>query len=120
MKSTAAAPPVRIREISEACGVTMRAVRFYEEKGLMKPARERLSHHRRFTRKDIDRLRLIITLKSLGLSVREIRGVLEAPGDGPYGLTAKLCAHIKKRLTEQKAHAEAALAQLRKVPLDFS
>ena len=52
-------------------------------------------------------------LKSLGLSLREIRELLRSPGDGPYGLTANLCKELIERLSAQRDAVEAALAQLR-------
>ena len=57
-------------------------------------------------------LRAIMTLKSVGLSLREIREVLQSPGDGPYGLNATLCEKVFKRLSVQRADAEAGLAFL--------
>jgi DNA-binding transcriptional MerR regulator len=110
--------PVLIGDVSSELGLTLRALRFYEQKGLVKPKREG-GFHRLFAEKDIERIRLIVTLKSLGLSLLEIRGVLAAPGNGPYGLTAQLCAELTKRMHARKTGAEAALAQLRKISRQF-
>ena len=100
-----------IREACEEVGVTLRALRFYEAKGLIAPKREHMN--RFYQTKDVERLRTIVKLKSLGLSLREIRELLRSPGDGPYGLTANLCKELIERLSAQRDAVEAALAQLR-------
>ena len=100
-----------IREVCEELGLTLRALRFYEAKGLIAPKRENMN--RFYHTKDVKRLRKIVKLKSLGLSLREIRELLRSPGDGPYGLTANLCNELIERLSTQREAVEAALAQLR-------
>ena len=108
--STADAGFLTIREVCQELGLTLRALRFYEAQDLIAPTRER---RRRFYRTtDVERLRAIMRLKSLGLSLREIREVLRSPGDGPYGLNANLCEEAFKRLSAQRAEAEAGLAFL--------
>ena len=109
--STADAGFLTIREVCEEVGVTLRALRFYEAKGLIAPKRENMN--RFYQAKDIKRLRKIVKLKSLGLSLREIRELLRSPGDGPYGLTANLCNELIERLSAQRDAVETALAQLR-------
>jgi DNA-binding transcriptional MerR regulator len=99
-----------IREVCDELGVTLRTLRFYEAQGLIAPKRE--PRRRFYYTTDVERLRVIIRLKSVGLSLREIREVLQSPADGPYGLTANLCEEVFKRLSVQRAEAEAGLALL--------
>ena len=108
--STADAHFLTIREVREELGVTLRALRFYEAQGLIAPTRK--SWHRFYHTTDVERLRAIMRLKSLGLSLREIREVLQSPADGPYGLNANLCEEVFRRLSVQRAEAEAGLAFL--------
>jgi DNA-binding transcriptional MerR regulator len=108
--STADAGFLTISEVCEELGATPRALRFYEEQGLIAPTRQ--NRHRFYQTKDVERLRAIMRLKSVGLSLREIREVLQSPSDGPYGLTANLCEEVFKRLSVQRAEAEAGLAFL--------
>ena len=115
--STADAGFLTIREVCEEVGVTLRALRFYEAKGLIAPKREHMN--RFYQTKDVKRLRKIVKLKSLGLSLREIRELLRSPGDGPYGLTANLCKELIERLSAQRDAVEAALAQLRDLEPQF-
>jgi DNA-binding transcriptional MerR regulator len=104
-----------IREVCQELGVTLRALRFYEAQGLIAPKRK--NRHRFYHTMDVERLRTIVKLKSLGLWLREIREVLQSPGDGPYGLTANLCEELIERLSVQRTAAEAKLAHLRGLKL---
>ena len=108
--STADAGYLTISEVCQELGVTHRTVRFYEAQGLVAPKRE--PRRRFYYTSDVERLRSVMRLKSVGLSLREIREVLHSPGDGPYGLTASLCEEVFKRLSVQRAEAEAGLALL--------
>lgn len=64
-------------DLARATGNTLRTIRFYEEEGLLKPAVVSDGGHRRYTDDDLERLRLITDLRELGLSLTEIRDVLE-------------------------------------------
>jgi len=107
---TADAGYLTIRQVCDELGLTLRALRFYEAQGLVAPKRE--PRRRFYYRTDVARLRAIMRLKSVGLSLREIREVLQSPADGPYGLNEDLCGEAFKRLSVQRAEAEAGLALL--------
>ena len=64
-------------DLARATGSTVRTIRFYEEEGLLKPAVVSDGGHRRYTEDDLERLRLISDLRELGLSLCEIRSILE-------------------------------------------
>ena len=100
-----------LREVSNELAVTLRTVRFYEAKGLIAPRRE--GRRRLYSTTDVERLRTIVKLKPLGLSLHEIGELLQSPGDGPHGLNANWCKAIFERLNVQRAEAEAGLAFLR-------
>jgi DNA-binding transcriptional MerR regulator len=64
-------------DIARATGNTVRTIRFYEEEGLLKPTVVSDGGHRRYTEDDLERLRLITDLRELGLSLLEIRSILD-------------------------------------------
>ena len=64
-----------IRQLCEEFGCTPRALRFYEDKGLLAPARDGLN--RIYSHKDRGRLQLILRGKRVGLSLAEIREMLD-------------------------------------------
>ncbi|RJP42975.1 MAG: MerR family transcriptional regulator [Desulfobacteraceae bacterium] len=60
-----------ISDIAEQLDISTRAIRFYEEKGLILPGRTK-GNHRVYTRRDRTRLKLIMRGKRLGYSLDEI------------------------------------------------
>jgi DNA-binding transcriptional MerR regulator len=64
-------------DMARLTGNTLRTVRFYEEAGLLKAERRSSGGHRMFGRSDLDRLQLISDLRAAGLSLEEIRELLE-------------------------------------------
>jgi DNA-binding transcriptional MerR regulator len=64
-----------VTELAKELGVTPRAIRFYEAKGLVAP--QRAGGARVYTHRDRGRLILILRGKKLGFSLREIRDYLE-------------------------------------------
>jgi DNA-binding transcriptional MerR regulator len=106
-----------IGEVCEELGVSLRTLRFYEAKGLVAPRRDK--GHRFYNGADIERLRLVLQLKALGLSLAEIKQTIHKPTDGPYGLNRELCEQLIERLSYQKASTDAALNRLQQVVLQF-
>ena len=64
-----------IVEMASRYGVTLRALRFYEQSGLLKPVRE--GNHRIYNAKDQVRLELILKGKRLGFTLQEICTLIE-------------------------------------------
>ncbi|MBI1196283.1 MAG: MerR family transcriptional regulator [Phenylobacterium sp.] len=111
-------PPHRTYSITQLCrefGATPRALRFYEEQGLLSPARRDLT--RVYSYKDRARLVLILRGRRVGLSIAEIRDILDAYDE--EGLPAQdaeaLRIHRKRiaRLEAQRQEVEAAIQALK-------
>lgn len=64
-----------IGELSREFGATARALRFYEDKGLLSPAREGLNRH--YSARDRARLQLILRGKRVGFTLAEIREMID-------------------------------------------
>jgi len=71
---------LRIGEVADRAGTTVRTVRYYEEVGLLPGSAERgAGQHRSYTDADVERLREILQLKELlNLSLEELRNLVEA------------------------------------------
>lgn len=76
---------MKIKEVADKLRISARAIRFYEEKGLISPAKGD-NAYREFSEKDIWRLQTIISLRESGMPVEDIRKAL--------------------RQTEEQEHAE--------------
>ncbi|MEL6198104.1 MAG: MerR family DNA-binding transcriptional regulator [Pseudomonadota bacterium] len=104
-----------IGEMCRAFGVTPRALRFYEQKELLKPLRQ--GQHRHYTSRDRARLTLILRGKRFGFSLAEIRELLELyyVGDGQVTqLTATLAAAEKhhEELIGRREELSKAISEL--------
>ncbi len=65
-----------IHEIAKELNITKRAIKFYEEKGLLKIAKEN-NGYRNYTESDMETLRLISIYRKLGISISDIQKLLE-------------------------------------------
>jgi DNA-binding transcriptional MerR regulator len=92
-----------ISDLAAEFDVTTRTIRFYEEKGLLKPARE--GNRRIYGPADRTRLRLILRGKRLGFSLNESAEIVlmyGSPGNNRRQLE-KLIAGIREKRTELKS-----------------
>jgi DNA-binding transcriptional MerR regulator len=104
-----------IRDLSREFGVTPRALRFYEDKGLLTPRRDGLN--RVYSRRDRGRLKLILMGKKVGFSLTEIREMLDLYDlkDGQATQLRFALGKFEKQiaaLREQKEHIEQAISEL--------
>ena len=72
---------VTIGQLARRTGVSVSALRFYEEKGLLQPLRTS-GNQRRFLRADIRRVSFILIAQKLGLNLSEIEAQLASLPDG--------------------------------------
>lgn len=67
---------MKINELADRLHITARAIRFYEEKGLIQPSKNSENGYRTFTEQDAWRLQTIIALKEIGIGLADIRRLL--------------------------------------------
>ena len=60
-------------EIAKMAGVTTRTIRYYDNKGILSPSSHNSSGHRLYTELDFTKLKRILALKYLGLSLEEVK-----------------------------------------------
>ena len=104
-----------IREMTREFGVTARALRFYEEKGLLSP--ERQGQDRLYSRRDRSRLRLVLMGKWVGFSLEEVKAMLDLYDLGDGGVTQMKVARGKYReqigrLVAQRQDLDTAITEL--------
>ena len=101
---------MRISQISERTGIPARLLRYYEEQGLLAPARN-ASGYRDYDDRDVEVARRVRLLLDAGLSTATIRT------DAPClieraGRLAPLCAEIIDDLKREQARIEASIMTL--------
>ncbi|MFC0370666.1 MerR family transcriptional regulator [Methylobacterium isbiliense] len=114
---SAAPATLTIGDLAEEFGVTLRALRFYEAKGLLHPQRRGTT--RLYTEDDRTRLATILRGKELGFTLREIAAMVDGEEIGEPGGQPSLAlspAQVEEQiahLENQKAEIERALVALR-------
>jgi DNA-binding transcriptional MerR regulator len=108
-------PIYSIGDLARKFDVSLRTLRFYESRGLLSPSRE--GHHRRYGRKDADRLIVVLKAKKLGFTLAEIQEMIAADSSEASRQTLKLsrekCLEQIAVFERKLAETEEALAELR-------
>ena len=99
----------RIGEMAKEFGVTLRTLRFYEDKGLLHPRRE--GSARLYTRRDRARLKLILLGRKVGFSLRDVKQMIDLYD--PNGSNAK-----QYKLTLEKSEKQLARLQKQRALID--
>jgi len=107
-----------IAELAREFDITARAIRFYEDQGLLSPMREGVGGRNRvYTPRDRTRLKLTLRGKRLGLTLSEIKSIVdmyESPKDTAAQIDRFLGVLAQQRLTleQQRADIEMALEEI--------
>ena len=106
-----AIPPgfMTVGEIAKKMGVTIRTLQYYDKEGLLTPSAESEGGRRLYTDKDLLMLNQIISLKSLGFSLEDIKGrlfPLETPEEVAYALTEQ-AEDLRKKIEKLKSSLSA-------------
>jgi len=104
-----------ISELAREFDVTPRAIRFYEDQGLISP--RRVGQRRVYTPRDRTRLKLTLRGKRLGLTLSEIRELIDMyePGRDERPQLARFLAVLeehKASLLQQQADIDAQLSEI--------
>ena len=104
-----------IAELAEEFDITPRAIRFYEDVGLLEPARA--GRTRVYSQRDRTRLKLTLRGKRLGLSLSDIKQLVDmydSPADNAAQLDAflRLLQTHRRHLEQQRDDIEITLAEI--------
>lgn len=104
-----------ISDLTAEFGLTARALRFYEEEGLISPTRAGLN--RIYSKRDRARLAWIVRAKNVGFSLVEIKELIDLYdlGDGRVtqkARTIERCREQVAKLTAQRQDIDSAIAEL--------
>jgi MerR family transcriptional regulator, thiopeptide resistance regulator len=86
--------PLTVTRLARACHLARSTVLYYESIGLLKRPRRSTGNYRLYSDADLDRLRQICAYRNSGLTLADIRSVLDAPQ------TASAAAVLRRRLVE--------------------
>ena len=102
-----------IGELAREFGVSLRTLRFYEDKGLLTPTRD--GPARTYDAAQRQRLSVILFVKQAGFSLAEIRDVLAIHDRGGPDRTSRLATLFARQLQDmrrRRTEIDAAIAEL--------
>ena len=100
-----------ISELAEVTGVSARALRHYEDRGLLIPARNS-NGYRNYAESDVVRVAQIKTMISAGLNAETIHQYFECARTDNHGTTLNLCPSLQADLDSLAKRLDARQAEL--------
>lgn len=87
-----------VQKLGRLAGISTRTLRYYDEIGILKPARINSSGYRIYGQKEVDRLQQILFYRELGVSLESIKDIVTAPDfDGANALREHRAKLLEKR-----------------------
>ncbi len=100
-----------ISQLSNYLLVTLRTLRFYEQAGLLHPGRD--GSRRLYTRHDLDRLKVIVVLREMEVSLSEIKGLMTELDTNAEVGESEIFARIAAMLSGLRVANDNRIAELR-------
>lgn len=99
-----------VQKLGRLAGVSTRTLRYYDEIGILKPARINSSGYRIYSKAEVDRLQQILFYRELGVSLESIKNIVTAPSfDG-----AKALREHHEKLLEKRAQLDLLIENVEK------
>ena len=99
-----------IRELSQLAGVSTRTLRYYDQIGLLRPARVTAAGYRYYGEREVSQLQQILFYRERGFELKTIQKILH---DRDFDMLKAMEAHLQA-LEDQKAETEALIAAVKK------
>lgn len=99
-----------VQKLGQLAGVSTRTLRYYDEIGILKPARTNSSGYRIYGQAEVDRLQQILFFRELGISLEQIKEIVTDPSfDG-----AKALREHREQLLEKRKQLDLLIANVEK------
>jgi DNA-binding transcriptional MerR regulator len=95
-------PPWKVGELAKRTGVSVRTLHHYDSLGLLSPSHRSESGYRLYTGSDVQRLQQILSLRTLGFSLDEIKDFLSRPDVTPERVLHLQITSLKERIGLQQ------------------
>lgn len=99
-----------VQKLGNLAGISTRTLRYYDEIGILKPARINSSGYRIYGKDEVDRLQQILFYKELGISLESIKEIISSPS---FDRARALREH-RERLLEKRKQLDLLLANVDK------
>jgi len=99
-----------VQKLGRLAGISTRTLRYYDEIGLLKPAKVNSSGYRIYGQKEVDRLQQILFYRELGISLDRIKEIVTSPSfDGAIALREH-----REQLLDRRRQLDALIANVDK------
>lgn len=99
-----------VQKLGKLAGVSTRTLRYYDEVGILRPARINSSGYRIYGEKEVDRLQQILFYRELGVSLDSIKEIVTAPS---FNAANALIEH-REKLLEKRNQLDTLIANVDK------
>lgn len=97
---------LQVGELARRTGLTVRALHHYDEIGLLKPSLHTEAGYRLYTAGDVARLQQVLSLRSLGFSLEEVRDCLTRPDFAPLPVIRLHLERLRGRIELERKLCE--------------
>jgi DNA-binding transcriptional MerR regulator len=111
--------PLRVGEAARQVGVRVSALRFWEQQGLLLPARDRPSRYRSYDEQQMRRLHVVALLRGAGYDFDAIRATLDALAAGRPEQAIAAAERRRDELTRASWTCLAAMSELQRYVAEF-
>ena len=101
---------MRIGELAEQAGISTKAIRYYEQIGILAPPARTASGYRSYDEAALGRLGFVRAAQAVGLTLGEIRQVIAFRDDGQAP-----CAHVTELLRRHAADLDLRIRELQEL-----
>lgn len=108
-----------IGDAARYTGVSVRMLRHYDAVGLVRPTGRTTGGYRDYSDDDVRTILQVKTLRSLGLTLKQIGRILEDPGRAPAALVGDLVRQTEKRLDRERELLDRLRAIAASKPADW-
>ncbi len=106
---------MKIGELASVTGTNAKTIRFYEGEGLMPEPLRTPSGYRSYDGESVARIEFILKAKHLGLSLKEILGILQL-----HDAKESTCIHVRDLLDQKIAEVESTIEALQEFKGDLA
>jgi DNA-binding transcriptional MerR regulator len=104
---------VNVTELAKSCGLSRSTVLYYESIGLLRPAARTMARYRRYGETEAARLRQIRLYREAGLTLSDIRAMLDKAGSDAAGVLQRRLIAIGEQIERLRQHQRSIMALLK-------
>ena len=93
-----------VTRLARRCGLSRSTVLYYESMGLLKPARRSSGNYRVYGERDLERLRRIVIYRGAGLTLGDIRSILDESQSDAAGVLKRRMVELSGEIEKLRQH----------------